>query len=662
MKCRGSRFRTRNNRSRFFFRYQKSKLDHFPKRFPSLKTEENEAKGIFPFAFNHSSRYGYSSLELPPREAFLDGFHTREAEKKYEEFLRNWPEGEKYDFKSEMHKYLVSDVRVLRGGCLRLVKELLEFQEELQEDKPSTRGAFFFPFNSPFFTISSFCSSVWRFFELEERTVFLLSNQRNARNASRKERVFIDYLNSQGRDFKTDWNQPEGQKQVGGKYFPDGIEVKDGVTTIVEVLGCMVHFHYGVEPRCKCPYTSNLLPGDRAPFGSTFDVAAAATKRKLAFYRSRGFQLITMWECQFDTLLKTDEKLRHFATHLDYPGERLKIRTALRGGRCETFRMLYNHDGSKRLWYIDLNSLYPFAAMSNAFPVGKPERLVGERLKEVAFSASSETGFTRNGCNLEGLSQASVLPPGDLFLPVLPAFAGGKLKFGLCAKCMEEQKHGFCKHSDKQRMLHSVWTTIEIKFAVECGYKLVKVHEMFVYKERKKIYESFFMRLARHKLESEPFPSHVSTPQEKKAYVDGLNEAMPGLDLQWEKVSRNDGRRAFAKLMSNCLLGKFSQSDVKPSVKYIYTFEQFLKLKFRSPKYRVKSVSPLSETLAEAACSVNDELIGFHKHSQTIVYSCVTSHARVLMAKHMRKLMELGCRIFYTGEREREKVFPRVDA
>lgn len=49
------------------------------------------------------------------------------------------------------------------------------------------------------------------------------------------------------------------------------------------------------------------------------------------------------------------------------------------------------------------------------------------------------------------------------------------------------------------------------------------------------------------KLESEDFPPGVANAADKQRYADELNEAMPGLGLDWRRVKKNEGRRSFAK-------------------------------------------------------------------------------------------------------------------
>lgn len=74
------------------------------------------------------------------------------------------------------------------------------------------------------------------------------------------------------------------------------------------------------------------------------------------------------------------------------------------------------------------------------------------------------------------------MPAGWLYHPVLPIRAGRKLVEE------EQQKHwlertNLCNRTDTERMLHSTWCTEELKKAVELGYKIIKIYEIWQFKE-----------------------------------------------------------------------------------------------------------------------------------------------------------------------------------
>ena len=72
----------------------------------------------------------------------------------------------------------------------------------------------------------------------------------------------------------------------------------------------------------------------------------------------------------------------------------------------------------------------------------------------------------------EGLVKCSILPPRDLYIPLLPTHINDKLMFVLCRTCTEKNNLDKCTHSKQERALTGVWVTEELKKAMEIGYKV----------------------------------------------------------------------------------------------------------------------------------------------------------------------------------------------
>ncbi len=148
------------------------------------------------------------------------------------------------------------------------------------------------------------------------------------------------------------------------------------------------------------------------------------------------------------------------------------------------------------------------------------------------------------------------------------------------------------------------------------------------------------------KLESEGFPKDVVTPEQKAAYCDELNEAMPGLNLKPENVKRNWPRRMFAKEVSNMSLGKLSQNEQRTNVAFAYCWEDISRLKY-SPNKTVKSVYPFSKDVAQVQYVPVEERAGYARNVNPVVYAMVTSEARLKLLRSMCRLHEKGARVHY---------------
>lgn len=628
------------------YRFIRVPLSKFKSRFPYMDCQE---KGLFPYRFNKPEHYHYKG-GVPERDYFVDKFSTEQYRKEVDNFIRDM-EGCEWDFIAEMHKYLRQDVVVLRAGAVAVLKEYFEFQLELGKKAQ----LLFNCFSPPFVTGPSFSHNIFLFYALPEGKVFLLDNQRNARKTSRRELEWLDYVaESENLKIRNAFNHPKGQYKIG-PYYVDGVCQEN--KTVYEFLGCLFHGHVMEKPQCTLSKGCN--PSSRTPFGRSCLEVHREWEKKKKFLTKEGWSVVWIWECEY---LKEEERGGCLKSFLESyykdgkPRERLMLRGALRGGRTESFRLLFakEKNPNTKLHYIDKNSLYPTIAINHSFPVGHPEVYIGEKLKKIHLD--DELGFVHleTGRPLIGLVQATMLPPDSLFLPVLPTCAQGKLMFGLCRTCMNANKgtvKKWCTHSDLERQITDVWTSAEIESAVKNGYRVKAFHEMFMYDQQEPLFREFYTKVARIKLESEGFPKNCVSAEEKKEHVRKINLAMPGLDLKVERVCHNEARRQFAKDLSNNGLGKWSQDDVKTRNKFVSSWTEISKIMY-SHDHTLVSVNPVASNRAEVVYEPIESRIGYHKNVHVIIYAFVTAYARLSMLRDMQKLQHMGGRVFYTDTGE----------
>jgi hypothetical protein len=113
-------------------------------------------------------------------------------------------------------------------------------------------------------------------------------------------------------------------------------------------------------------------------------------------------------------------------------------------------------------------SLYPFVNKYGKYPVGHPRIHVGP---EACALLDIQT--------LEGLVKCTVLPPQDLYHPVLPYKCDGRLTFPLCRTCVEESCQTECEHEPEDRQLTSTYVADELRKAVEKHYRIIVIHEVW---------------------------------------------------------------------------------------------------------------------------------------------------------------------------------------
>ena len=100
-------------------------------------------------------------------------------------------------------------------------------------------------------------------------------------------------------------------------------------------------------------------------------------------------------------------------------------------------------------------------------------------------------------------------------------------------------------------MLRGTWATIDFQKAVELGYNLVKLHEVWHFREEDRrvgLFADYVNTWLKIKQESTGWPDDCNTPNQKVAYVQAYQER-EGTAL--ENVAKNPGRKTVAKLKLN---------------------------------------------------------------------------------------------------------------
>jgi len=161
-----------------------------------------------------------------------------------------------------------------------------------------------------------------------------------------------------------------------------------------------------------------------------------------------------MWECIFEAEKIVEEK-PELLTHPIVRHSPLHIRDALYGGRTKALNLHYKfaENEEETIQYCVVMCLYPYLYKYFKFPTGHPIVHVGDACKEI-----------RACLQMEGLIKCTIVPPTDLYHPVLPFRCNKNLLFCLCRTCAFEQNmRGPCQHlSDTERAISGTWVLDEV--------------------------------------------------------------------------------------------------------------------------------------------------------------------------------------------------------
>ena len=140
--------------------------------------------------------------------------------------------------------------------------------------------------------------------------------------------------------------------------------------------------------------------------------------------------------------------------------EPLEPRNAFFGGQTNATLLFYETQSNEKIQYVDFCSLYPWCNKYGQYPLGHPQ-IITENFRPI------DQYF--------GMVKCTVLPPCQLYHPVLPYRNQGKLMFPLWRTCADTMQQEYCHHTDADRAMHGTWVALELEKALQKGYQLLKI-------------------------------------------------------------------------------------------------------------------------------------------------------------------------------------------
>ena len=248
-----------------------------------------------------------------------------------------------------------------------------------------------------------------------------------------------------------------------------------------------------------------------------------------------------------------------------------------------------------------------------------------------------------------GLAKVKVLPPRGLYLPVLPYKVDDRLFFPLCHTCAHTKNVGLCTCKDEQRALTGTWCTPELLKAVDKGYRIIKIYEVYhfseaSYPDRNPLFAEYVDTFLKLKQESSDLPDWCRTPKDRQRYLDEYRRH-EGIALDPDEISKNPGKRSLAKIKLNSFWGKFGQKSNFSSTTYFdVNGLPSLFSTLTDPTQDIKDFCVINENLLLLKHAHKSEAIPFDKVSNVFLAAFTTSYARL----HLYDIMEpLNTRVLY---------------
>ena len=376
------------------------------------------------------------------------------------------------------------------------------------------------------------------------------------------------------------------------------------------------------------------------------------TQKKIDRIKSMypSFEIVEMWEHDFDTLCKESAQLIDWLK--DYKNnESLNPRESLYGGRTNAFVLSFECNKDEKIFYYDFCSLYPAVMKYGVYPLGHP-KIISEN-----FDYAKK---------YFGIVKCKILPPQDLYLPVLPLNINNKLVFALCYKCASTQENDFnCQHLPNERALEGTWCSLEIDTAIEKGYKLIEYQQIWEFEEKVQydleaktggLFTEYVNSNLKGKVEASGYPNHCKNEEDKGKFIKEYFEH-EGIILDRENIKINAGARAGFKEKLNSLWGFFALNSDKTLFKIIYKRSE-LDLLLCDDQYIVQNIDfgDGDGDFIQVSYSAKEEFTFGSNKTNVIIASFVTTQARLKLYGELEKL---GRNVLYfdTGNLKLFKLF-----
>ena len=364
---------------------------------------------------------------------------------------------------------------------------------------------------------------------------------------------------------------------------------------------------------------------------------------KTMFLKQIDWQVVEMWECEFRDFLQRDAEAKEYVDGFKDIVDPLNPRDAFYGGRVNAVKLLVKTEANPttKIKYVDFTSLYPDINKNGVYPVGHP----------IIFTENIHPDITRHF----GLIQCDVLAPRGLYHPVLPFKCHNKLMFALCRTCAQEcQQSCMCHHTDEKRMFTGTWVSLELNLAMEMGYKVVKIHEVWHFPDKTdRLFRDYIDMFLKKKQEASGWPGWCKTDEDKERYLQDYKDK-EGIQLDRDDIEYNAGARTVWKQILNNLWGKMGQRPNRPKTKVVADPKYYFEL-LTSAGVEVTNVNLVNDEVVEMFYTMKDSFVEASDRTNVVLAAFTTAQARIKLYKVMRDLGRRVCyydtdSVVYTGD------------
>ncbi|XP_022787930.1 uncharacterized protein LOC111327883 [Stylophora pistillata] len=415
-------------------------------------------------------------------------------------------------------------------------------------------------------TIASVCMTIYRSNYLPEEKIGVVRDVSRGEAYSKMSIAWLDWISKRdGLSIKHGLN--------GGEAHIPGVGKVDCfcANRVYEFQGCFWH-------GCAKCYSGDTINSQNQIDTLTLRKRTAEKGGKI---RAAGFDLVEVWECE---LAKDRDFEKFYKTWDREIVDPLNPRDAFFGGRTNVTKQTYDFKEGEKGKYVDFVSLYPTVQFFKDYPTAHPTKILDppQEYDESWF------GFVK--CSLTSKR------------PLSPCITG------------------------KNEMW--TWCTNELNLAIEKGYEIKKIFEVWDFKERSAdLFKGYVRRFMKIKMESSKLETGEGCTYKSVDEYKSIVKSKLGIDLG--KIEFNAGKRAIAKMCLNSLWGKFGQRN---NMKTVYVTEpvEFYRI-LLDDSVDDLNIQFINEDMVEMYYISKDQFFDNSRDTNIFIAAFTTSHARVMM-------------------------------
>nr|CAD2204285.1 unnamed protein product [Meloidogyne enterolobii] len=593
------------------------------------------AKPFFPYLFIQRQHLHYRLRGLPAIQYYQPEYKKAEKREKLIEWYTQQTSVQtttNFQLREQLIQYCVNDVAILRESVLRFRQLIGENTKNLD----------------PFLTVSTAAglalTTMRRCFLPENWLVHspeggYLRGRRASAESQRYIRFFeLQHPESAGQIQHAQWAIGEAHVEDCG-YRLDGLWQRSPPLRplAIEYMGCYYH---------GCPKCFPVRD-QRLAAGRTAEELFERTQQRLWELEHRhGYQLHVVWGHEIKEKLRNNTQLRRKWLEIDCVRPMDPREDCLRGGRTEPFKLHHMCAEDEEILYIDIS--LPLCYEGKIFSYWASKCLTRDTL---LLPPNNPLPWTSPEHNIyKGLLLVRVQPPNFMngnLPPVLPYRThDGRLTFPLCAKCADNRQQRPCTHGERERSWLTGYTHVELNYALERGYKVVDIYEVWNYEKwDPNLFRSYVNTFIGLKQQASGWPDGCASEMDRADYLAEF-ERVEGIFLDPEKIETNPGLRMIAKLLANSLWGKLAQRVCGTEVRYAKTPAEFHQL-LEDPTIDMLDFDHVSEHLDRCVVRKKPEFAKAPNTNCLPVAAYVTSYARLHLYEYIEQVHQIGGVLLY---------------